>query len=192
MIYAFALCAAIGGGLRAAHAASAGEASASITVTVDPVSADTPNVTNPPPVADLSQTITVTIAPGPFTITPSDAVAHLHRRGRGRRFTGTLGPVRVTDARGSLAGWVARVALADRSNSRLSVTPSLAVAVTGRPGEAQGGRRALLVAGHSVDLMSAAADGGGGIVEIGASLDLANGPASGPDTIDVPIHLSLT
>lgn len=190
MICAFALCAAVSAGLTATRA-SAGESSDSVTVTVDPGSASTPNVTNPPPVAEMSQTITITIAPGPFTIAPTDTVAHLHRRGRGRRFTGALGPVRVTDARGSLAGWVARVALADGSNSRLSVTPSPAVAVTGLAGEAQGGRRALLVAGHPVDLMSAVADGGGGIFEIGASLDLANGPASGPDAIDVPIHLSL-
>lgn len=187
MICAFALCAAL-----TTTRASAGESSGSVTVTVDPVSASTPSVTIPPPVAELSQTITITIAPGPFMITPTDTVAHLHRRGRGRRFTGTLGPVRVTDARGSLAGWVVCVTLADGSNSRLSVIPSPVVAVTGRAGEALGGRRALLVAGEQVALMSAVADGGGGIFEIGASLDLANGPASGADTIDVPIHLSLT
>lgn len=196
-ICALALCAAVGGGLIANRAASAGESSAAITMIVDQGGIDAPAGAVLPiaptrPAAATSQTISITIAPGPFLVTPGDTVARLHRSGNGRHFKGTLGPVQVTDARGSLAGWVLTIALADGSLGRVSLTPSAALAVTGRAGEAHAGPRGTLAIGRPAPLMSATAEGGGGIFQIDASLDLKDGPAAGGDAIDVSLHLALT
>jgi len=118
----------------------------------------------------IQQTITVAVEPGgPIRITPDRIVVYLQRSGS--RLVGTLGPVVLTDPRGTLAGWnlVARpVGPAPRS---LWVTPGVPVPVTGRPAEVSG-EEPRLVGRGGAPLMRAAPGGGGGSFSVQATVEL--------------------
>jgi len=133
------------------------------------------------------QTISVSVRGGVMTIAPSALTVVLHRGSRG--YVGTLGPVTVDDARGTLAGWVATVALVDGPADTVEVEPGAPRAVSGLQSEvarAAGGRL-----DGAVPIMWAPPGGGGGGFEVSATLT-APTAAGAPDSLTVRVALSVS
>ena len=125
------------------------------------------------PVGSIQQTITVAVRPGgPIRITPDRVTVSLHWSGR--QLVGTLGPIQLTDPRGTLAGWrlVARLVGDDRAP--VLVIPGHPVALGGRPSEVTQGTPQATRGDGSV-LMSAAPGGGGGTFEVSAQVEVPYG-----------------
>lgn len=137
--------------------------------------------------AAAGQTVDVTVRPGQLEVAPTTQVLRLTPSGRGtlQRFTATVGPVRVVDARGTLAGWVARVAVSvavrrgpgRRPHRDRGVvvcaqagTPTM---VAGNPADrVVAARPSCTAAGRPVPLVRAAPGGGGGTYEDTATIEL--------------------
>jgi hypothetical protein len=85
--------------------------------------------------AGAQQEIVVRVAPGPLSVSPASISLELRRARAEDTYTATLPEIRVVDARGSLAGWVARVGLDDASLKRAHVqlVPTDARVVDGLP-----------------------------------------------------------
>lgn len=155
------------------------------------------------PAASVAQTISVSVLPGPLTVTPStESVSFTNPRGQGNggSLTGSLSAVRVVDARGSLVGWQATVSLQSVSgvsasalaNARLCVHPDAPTVVAGNPPEVKSARHACGNAGDALTLFYAPPNGGGGtFTEAGSlTLDLPGGAGTGPvrATLAVAVH----
>jgi hypothetical protein len=109
-----------------------------------------------------------------MSISPLADTVMLHRRDDGE-LEGSFGPVVVTDARGSLAGWVLTAAIGGSSGLKeaIKVVPGPAIALTGRPGEATAATPTTVNIDQPASLMSAPAGGGGGIFEISGTVTLS-------------------
>jgi hypothetical protein len=141
--------------------------------------------------ASLSQTIGVSVLPGPLTVSPASQSVTLARRGpgsvflfNGESFGGPLGRITVVDARGSLVGWRASVTLlsvngenGDNGNGRggavLCVTPDAPTMVAGNPADiVRADRPSCGRIGQSIPVFFAAPNGGGGNYSDAGSLNL--------------------
>lgn len=123
----------------------------------------------------LEQTLDLNVVGGPLRLETSSASVVLTRRpGSDREWIGTMPPVRVVDARGTLAGWEVRWFMEsvelDGSIARrpdwatVSVDPAGPVVVDGAPeGLEAGGRRPATRPGRA--LMHAMPGNGGGTYE---------------------------
>jgi hypothetical protein len=141
--------------------------------------------------ASLEQTISVSILPGPLTISPtSESVAffHDHGHGRGGPYAGSVTSVTVVDARGSLVGWNATVTLesvsgldsAQLAHARLCVSPDPVTVVAGNPPEVRSGAHSCGGVGEPLTLFDAPPNGGGGTFsDTGALTLLLPGTAAG-------------
>jgi len=103
-----------------------------------PITSHVPNRNPTGPAADgagAQQGIVVRVAPGPLSVSPASISLELRRARRDDTYGATLPEIRVVDARGSLAGWVARVGLDDESLKRAHVqlVPTGARVVDGLP-----------------------------------------------------------
>ena len=123
--------------------------------------------------ASLDQALSVSILPGPLTVSSaaeSVAFSRAHGQGKGGRDNGALAPVTVVDARGSLVGWDATVTLrsvtgldsSQLSRARLCIAPAAVTVIAGRPSEVRSGTRSCGGAGDPLTLFEAPANGGGG------------------------------
>jgi|GEM_PF-5522278 len=140
-------------------------------------------------VGSVQQTLTVSVRPGgPIRISPDRVTVTLHRSGN--LLVGSLGPVELTDPRGTLDGWELVVRLAAdtglRSGPTVQVVPGDPTAVTGRPSEVRAAGPHLLGPDGAV-LMSAPRGGGGGTFRVEATVGL---PAVG-DAVEGSVTLLL-
>lgn len=128
----------------------------------------------------VQQTVSVAVRPGgPLRVTPDRVVVTLHRSGH--ELVGTVGPVRITDPRGTLAGWVLRASLAGGDHGAVVVEPGPPVAVSGRPSEVTPAGPRRIGAGGAV-LLSAPRGGGGGTFAVGATVVEPAGHGDHPAT----------
>jgi hypothetical protein len=145
------------------------------------------------------QTFSVSVLPGPLTVTPSTESISFARISDGS-WQAPLPTVTVGDARGSLVGWQATVTLqsidgvspADLAQAQLCVSPDAAVAVTGRPSEVRTGRDACGSAGAPLTLFFAPPNGGGGTFDdtgrVTLQLPSAQEAGSITATLSVAVH----
>ncbi len=93
----------------------------------------------------LHQIITVRVLPGgPLRVTPARFTVWLHREGSS--LVGDLGPIKLTDPRGTLVGWKVWAQLVGDRSGPVVVVPDRQVAYIGRRSE---GTRGKLVADRS-------------------------------------------
>ena len=151
--------------------------------------------------SSVEQSISVSVLPGPLTITPSSAsISFAKPRDDGGPLTGSLSTVTVVDARGSLVGWDATISLqavdgvsaSDLAGAKLCVRPDAVTVVAGIPPEVKSGQHACAKAGDPLTLFYAPPNGGGGTFsDTGAlTLDLPAGATAGPvtATLAVTVH----
>jgi hypothetical protein len=103
-----------------------------------PITPNRPGSNLPGPPEDgaaAQQEIVVRVAPGALSVSPASVPLELRRAARDDTYSAALPEIRVVDARGSLAGWVARVGLDDESLKRAQVqlVPTDARVVDGLP-----------------------------------------------------------
>lgn len=163
----------------------------------------------------VDQTFAVTVGSGPLTISQSLSRVTLQpvgarSRDRGDQVeSGSLNPVTVTDARGSLTGWSVTAQLAsafERSSSSRSMglpandlfwRPDVSLAV---PAGAPGGPSGVLdeveagvpgaLSDHQASLLcQAPAGGGGGRFDCGAGLSLQVPPGTAPGTYSATLDI---
>jgi hypothetical protein len=130
--------------------------------------------------SSVQQTLSVSILPGPLTVSPgSESVAFSRPHGQDS-FRGDLAPVTVVDARGSLVGWDATVSLqsvaglsaSQLANARLCVDPDAVTTLAGRPSEVRSATRSCGRVGEPLSVFFAPPNGGGGTFSDAASLSL--------------------
>jgi hypothetical protein len=132
----------------------------------------------------LSQTIGVSVLPGPLTVAPATETVSLSAtRVLGRRvYIGQLAPITVVDARGSLVGWRAGVSLQSVSGADnaalagavLCLTPQRPTMVAGNPADiVRGARSSCTHGGQTASVFWAAPGGGGGTYSDTASVLLS-------------------
>jgi hypothetical protein len=134
--------------------------------------------------ARASQTVAVSVLPGVLTVAPAaDSVTFAHNgngHGKGEPYRGTLGLVKVVDARGSLVGWNASVSLqgiegltsSQLVGAQLCATPGAPTIVAGMPGEVRGAKNSCGGVGGQVSIFYAPPGGGGGTFTDTADLKL--------------------
>jgi hypothetical protein len=151
------------------------------------------------PSESAEQTLSVSVLPGPLTVTPSTESTSFTKMSDGS-WQAPLSTVTVVDARGSLVGWQATVTLqsldgvpaADLAQARLCVSPGAAVAVAGRQSEVRTGRDACGGANDPLTLFFAPPDGGGGtfddtgLVTLHVPNDAGTGSVAA--TLSVAVH----
>lgn len=133
----------------------------------------------------LHQIISVSIQPGPLTVSPGSEQVPFTNMGPLAHtiplYGGDLAPVTVVDARGSLAGWSATVSLqsvvglagAGAARTRLCVDPGTPTMVAGNPNDVvRSAHRACGRVGDPISLFEAAPGGGGGTYQDTAHLTL--------------------
>jgi hypothetical protein len=158
-------------------------------------SAGVTDATGSPSVA-AKQTIGISILPGSLTVTPTAETVTV---GPGR--LGSLSPITVDDARGSLAGWRTTVSLqavsgldaAQLASTRLCVTPHPTTLVAGNPADSvRSSPRACAGPGDPIAVFFAAPGGGGGEYSdtAGVALELPDGASSGGITASVAVSVS--
>lgn len=136
----------------------------------------------------VTEVVALEILPGTLTLVTPRATVVLRRDGDGR-WSGTLPPVRVVDARGSLVGWRVRWALAGveadgrAAGGRLLVTPDGPAVVDGSPAGLHAGSPPSHV------LFESEAGAGGGTYEAGARLRLE---LAGRDAETVTVTLTFS
>ena len=159
------------------------DASSATTITTAPPAQDAglPSATATPGVA-AKQTIGISILPGPLTVSPTtESIAVVGPGG-----LGSLSPITVNDARGSLVGWRVTVSLqtvsgldaAQLASTRLCVSPHPTTLVAGNPADiVRSSPRACASPGDPIAVFSAAPGGGGGEYSdtAGIGLMLPNG-----------------
>jgi hypothetical protein len=181
-----------------------GSSLAATTATTTPASVQAPASND----GDLSQTLTASVRPGFLTINPTagsvrpwaDSVTFSHDgNGHGGPYRGTLPPVRVADARGSLDGWDATVSLqgidglsaSQLAGALLCINPRRPAIVAGNPGEVRSAKNSCGGVGEPVSVLFAPPGGGGGTFTDTASLKLRfPGGAANPvsATLVVAVH----
>lgn len=148
----------------------------------------------PPSVAESSshgtaaQEVAIPIGRGRLSATPQRQTVVLRPSRTGARAVGSLIPVTVIDARGSLEGWKATIRLsAVSSRGRVRFTPGLPRAVTGNPAEAAPGLPGALTTAAPVVIAYAGRGGGGGtfVVDGQITLDRGADASTGDVTVDV-------
>jgi hypothetical protein len=155
--------------------------------------------------ASFDQTISVSILPGPMTVSPtSESVAfsqtHDQGQGQGGPYRGSVAPVTVVDARGTLVGWNAAVTLqsvagldgAQLAHARLCVSPDPVTVVAGNPPEVRSGAHSCGSVGDPLTLFFAPPNGGGGTFsDTGALTLMLPGAAAGHQvtaSLSVGVH----
>jgi hypothetical protein len=142
------------------------------------------------------QTIGISILPGPLTVTPSAETVSI-----GPGHLGSLSPITVDDARGSLVGWRTTVSLqavsgldaAQLASTRLCVTPHPTTLVAGNPADiVRSSPRACAGPGDPLTVFFAAPGGGGGEYSdtAGVALVLPNGTTPSGVTASLAVAVS--
>jgi hypothetical protein len=128
--------------------------------------------TGPNGQATTTQLISIPVRAGNLSVSPANLSVSLGRHDRPEGHGDAFGPIVVTDARGSLAGWTLSARAVDEHGDPVPISIDLGpvVALTGRPGEAFAAHPGQPQPGQPVVLMTAAAGGGGGIFEISGSV----------------------
>jgi hypothetical protein len=149
--------------------------SAPITVTPVPAGELAPAASADASGSTLSQVIAVPVQGGSISVSPMSTNVTLRPVGDGSQATGSFGPVVVTDARGSLAGWtLSASAGGDVSPQKIEFVLGPARVVTGRAGESSALVTASAAAGQSVAIMTAGPGGGGGKFEISGTVTVTS------------------
>lgn len=196
-----------GGLARGAEA----ESTAPVTTTVEqgdldvagtPTASDTGGVSLPgtPDGSSMSagQTIAVSILPGPLTVSPSSQ-SIAFSGDRGGTDVGDLAAVTVVDARGSLVGWTATVALRSVSgldasqlaHARLCVSPDAVDVVAGNPPEVRSATGSCGTLGVPLAVFFAAPNGGGGTFSDTAGLTLQLPAGLGSDRVTASVAVAV-
>lgn len=153
--------------------------------------------------SSVQQILSLTIRPGPLTITPSsESISFTQGRGRGEgeSLAGSLSTVTVVDARGSLVGWRATVSLqsvaglsaADLAKATLCLTPAERTVIAGNPPEVKSAHHSCGGVGAPLTLFYAPPNGGGGTFTDTGSLTLSlpgvTGASAASATLAVAVH----
>lgn len=144
------------------------------------------------------QTISVSIEPGPLTVSPSSQSVVLSGAG-GATDKGDLAAVTVVDARGTLVGWTATVTLqsvsgldtSQTAHARFCVTPQTVTVVAGRPPEVQSATGSCGNVGDPLTVFFAPPNGGGGTFSDAAGLTLQLPSGTGPDQIIASVAVAV-
>jgi hypothetical protein len=129
-----------------------------------------------PPPGRVDVGVDLTVAGGPRPqVFPATVVVPLRQAGAAR--VGSLPPVTVLDAQGTLRGWTLVARLTGPGTGPVVLVPAPPRALSGRPDEVRAGARRPLGAGPGV-LAFAPAGGGDGRFELGGELLM---PAPGQD-----------
>jgi hypothetical protein len=151
------------------------------------------------PSGSAEQTISVSVLPGPLTVTPSTESTSFTRFSDGS-WQAPLSTVTVVDARGSLVGWQATVTLqslngvspAVLAQAQLCVRPGAAVAVSGRQSEVRAGKDTCGSVDDPLTLLFAPPNGGGGTFDdtgrVTLHLPTAPGTGSVTATLAIAVH----
>jgi hypothetical protein len=158
-------------------------ASAAVGVDVRPPA----GATRPGP---IQQTVAVEVRGGSISVSPATEVITLRQAGGGS-FHGVLGPVDVTDARGTLTGWAVTARLVSDTPGSLQLHLAAAHPVSGRPGEAQSVPTVALGPAAST-IMFAPTGGGGGEFAVSGSIDLDGAAVGDGGDVHVVVQLALT
>ena len=196
-----------GGLARGAEA----ESTAPVTTTVEqggPDVADTPTPSDTggvslPGASDGSsmsagQTIAVSILPGPLTVSPSSQ-SIAFSGDHGGTDVGELAAVTVVDARGSLVGWTATVALwsvsgldaSQLAHARLCVSPDAVDVVAGNPPEVRSATGSCGTLGDPLAVFFAPPNGGGGTFSDTAGLTLQLPAGLGSDRVTASVAVAV-
>lgn len=145
-----------------------------VSVTVQAPETPPSTTTNPssavptPSGGGVGESMMVAVTPGgPVRVDPGSAVVTLHRDDPG--LAATVGPVRVVDPRGTLAGWNLRVRVAERSprgEGRLEVRPGPPTVVDGEHAGLVEGSPGPVRDDRWITLMSARQGHGGGTYQV--------------------------
>jgi hypothetical protein len=150
----------------------------------------------------LTQTIGVSVLPGPLTVSPTSNSVTLTRNGKGHGagepYRGELPLVKVVDARGSLVGWNASVSLqgisgvsgSQLAGAQLCVSPNTPTVVAGIPTEVRSAQSSCGALGDAVSLFFAPPEGGGGTFTDTAGLKLVV-PESAPGQLTASLAISI-
>ena len=146
------------------------------------------------------QTISVSVLPGPLTVTPSTESTSFDRISDGS-WQAPLSSVMVVDARGSLVGWQATVSLqsitgvspADLARARVCVRPGSPIAVSGIHSEVKAGKDACGSADDPLTLFLAPPNGGGGTFDDTGrlTLHLPSAPATGTGSVTATLAVAV-
>ena len=138
------------------------------------------------------QVVVLAVRGGSLSVSPTSSLLRLRRIAGTDRFSGAFGPVVVTDARGTLAGWTLSAEPGASTPSRaVQVRPHSLVAVTGRPGEARASAPTTATEGRPAALMAAGSGGGGGMFGISGTLTVTDSATSENEMvlhIDFAVH----
>lgn len=148
----------------------------------------------------LSQSVDVTVRPGPLTISPATEsllLASAQGAGPRARYGGALPAMTVDDARSTFAGWTATVSLrslkgldpAQLAQARLCVDPASPSEVAGNPREVAPGHVACGRVGDTLTVFSAPAGGGEGVFSDTARLTLWLPGSGAPDSVTATVAL---
>jgi hypothetical protein len=159
-------------------------------------SADVADATGSPALP-AKQTIGISILPGSLSVTPTAQSVSLI----GPEHLGSLSPITVDDARGSLVGWRSTVSLqavsgldaAQLASTRLCVSPHPTTLVAGNPADiVRSSPRACAGPGDPIAVFFAASGGGGGEYSDapGISLALPDGTSSSAVTASLVVSVS--
>jgi hypothetical protein len=144
----------------------------SVTVQAPEVPSSVPNApsaTTPSPTGGgVGESMLVAVRPGgPLRVVPKSVTVVLRRDGP--RLVASVGPIRVVDPRGSLAGWNLRVRVAEgtaRGESRYEVAPGEPMVVDGEGAGLVGGSPGPVGDDRWTTLMSAHQGHGGGTYQV--------------------------
>ena len=134
----------------------------------------------------VEQVLVLSISGGSMSVSPASTTVVLQQVKRGT-YSGTFGPITVTDARGTQVGWSLKVTGPD-VGGELTAIPGPAVAVTGRSGEALA-RPSSRLDSDGTQLMVAPAGGGGGQFSIGGTVELNVRDDTGGAPLVIPVTL---
>jgi hypothetical protein len=180
------------------HSPSGPTSTSTTTTTATPVAATGES-------SSVEQILSVSILPGPLTVSPtSELVALTDLRAFGHStpfYRGDLFPITVDDARGSLVGWRTTVSLqtvsgldaAQLASTRLCVSPHPTTFVAGNPADiVRSSPRACAGPGDPIAVFFAASGGGGGEYSDtpGISLALPDGTSSSAVTASLVVSVS--
>ncbi|HSS09237.1 MAG TPA: hypothetical protein VLL25_05100 [Acidimicrobiales bacterium] len=121
----------------------------------------------------LSQKLIAPVRPGPLAVRPSRLTLTMVRLGDSNLYQGSFGPLTLTDARGTLAGWKLSVTIAGLPpGSEAKVFPQSVVGVTGYASEVRSAHRSTCEsAKHCRAPIASAREGGGsGIFQLSGTV----------------------